>query len=86
MKWRKETKVYMFADYYSEDGKWKAWDETEVVKGGSKKRYYDAEEKKFKNEDLLKHYWKLENIKTGEVIDKEFKTLKAAKEFAESPI
>lgn len=31
MKWRKETQVYMFAHYFSEDGNWKAWDETKMV-------------------------------------------------------
>lgn len=34
MKWTKETQVYMFAHYYSEDGNWKAWDEDKTVKGG----------------------------------------------------
>ena len=28
MKWRKETKVYMWANYYSEDGQWKAYDQS----------------------------------------------------------
>lgn len=84
MKWSRDTKVYMWANYYSEDGNWKAWDEDEVIKGGSRKKYYDPEEKKFKHEDLIKHFWLLENLKTGEVINKKFKTLKAAKEFVET--
>jgi len=84
MKWRKETQVYMFAHYYSEDGNWKAWDEDKVIKGGSTKRYYNPKTHKMEHDDLIKHYWKLENLKTGEVIENEFKTLKAAKEYAES--
>ena len=39
MKWRKETQVYMFAHYFSEDGNWKAWYETKMVEGGSRKKY-----------------------------------------------
>ena len=83
MKWRKETQVYMFAHYFSEDGNWKAWDEDIVIKGGSRKKFYNPKTKKMENEDSLKHIWKLENLKTGEVIDKEFRTLKAAKTYAE---
>lgn len=83
MKWRKETKVYMFADYYSEDGNWKAWDETEEVKGGSRKKYYNPKTKRMENMNSWHHFWLVQNLKTGEVF-KEFKTLKAAKEFAES--
>ena len=84
MKWRKETQVYMWAHYYSEDGNWKAWDEDKVIKGGSPKRHYNPKTHMMEHDDLIKHYWKLENLKTGEVIENEFKTLKAAKEYAES--
>lgn len=83
MKWRKETKVYMWANYYSEDGNWKAWDEERVIKGGSNRRYYNTKTRKMEKEDKIEHFWKLQNLKTNEIIDKEFKTLKAAKQFAE---
>jgi len=46
MKWRKETKVYMWANYYSEDGNWKAWDEEKVIVGGGRKKVYNPETKK----------------------------------------
>lgn len=85
MKWRKETQSYMWAHYYSEDGNWKAQDEDVLVKKeGSPKRYYDSETKKWKHEDLYKHVWYLKNLKIGEKVDKEFKTLKAAKAYAEA--
>lgn len=82
MKWRRETQSYMWAHYYSEDGKWKAWDEDKVVKGGSKKREYNPKTKKFEHANSYKHVWYLKNLETGEVINQEFKTLKAAKEYA----
>jgi len=84
MKWTKETKVYMWANYYSEDGNWKAWDEEKVIKGGSRKKYYNTELRKMVNEDAFKHYWKLQNLRTGEVLENQFKTLKEAKTFAEA--
>lgn len=31
----------------------------------------------------LKHVWLLQNLVTGEIVDAEFKTLKAAKQYAE---
>lgn len=83
MKWKKETQAYMWAHYYSEDGNWKAWDDDVVIKGGSRRKYYNTKTKRMENEDALKHIWKLQNLKTGEVIAQEFKTLKAAKEYAE---
>lgn len=83
MKWTKETQAYMWAHYYSEDGNWKAWDEDMVIKGGSPKKCYNPITKKVEQMDAFKHVWKLENLKTGEVVDQEFKTLKAAKEYAE---
>lgn len=83
MKWTRETKVYMWANYYSEDGNWKAWDEEEIVKGGGRKRYYDPDTKQFKKEDLIRHFWKLQDLRTGRVLEQEFKTLKAVKQFAE---
>lgn len=84
MKWRKETLVYMYAEYFSEDGKWKAWDETIQIKGGSRKKYYNPKTKKLENQDSFKHFWKLENLETNEILENEFKTLKAAKEYAEA--
>lgn len=86
MKWRKETQVYMFAHYYSEDGNWKAWDEDKVIKGGSNKKYYNKATKKMERMDAWKHIWKLENLTTGEVVEKEFKTLKEAKAYAEGTV
>lgn len=83
MKWKKETQIYMWAHYYSEDGNWKAWDESELVKGGSRKKWYNPKTKKMENEDSWHHFWLVQNLKTGEIF-KEFKTLKAAKEFAET--
>lgn len=83
MKWTKETKAYMWANYFSEDGNWKAWDEDKTIKGGSNKKYYNPETKRFEKADKTIHFWKLENLKTGEIIEP-FKTLKAAKEYAET--
>lgn len=83
MKWRKETQVYMFAKYYSEDDTWVAWDKNEIVKGGSKKKFYNAKTHKMENMDSYHHYWLVQNLKTGEIF-KEFKTLKEAKAFAEN--
>lgn len=48
MKWTRKTKVFMWANYYSEDGNWKAWDEERVIKGGSNKRYYNPKTKNSK--------------------------------------
>ena len=83
MKWRKETQVYMYAHYYSEDGNWKAFDENILIPGGSRNKYFNKETGRLENYDSWKHIWKLESLATGEVIAKEFKTLKAAKEYAE---
>ena len=83
MKWRKETRAYMWANYYSEDGNWKAWDEDKTIKGGGRGTVYNPELKKFVQKDAVKHYWKLKNLKYGYIVDQEFKTLKAAKEFVE---
>ena len=84
MKWTKKTQAYMWAHYYSEDGNWKAWDEEKTVKGGGRGKIYNPETKKFVQADAVKHYWKLQNLTTGEIIENEFKTLKAAKEYAET--
>ncbi len=83
MKWRKETQVYMFAHYFSEDGNWKAWDETKMVEGGSRKKYYNPKTHKMENMNSYRHYWLVQNLKTEEIF-KEFKTLKEAKTFAEN--
>ena len=72
----------MFAKYYSEDGQWVAWDVDEIVKGGSKKKFYNPKTKKMENMDAFHHYWIVKNLVTLEEF-KEFKTLKAAKAFAE---
>lgn len=84
MKWTKETKTYMWANYYSENGTWKAWDEDKTIKGGGRGTVYNPELKKFVPKDITKHYWKLQNVITGEVVEQEFKTLKAAKQYAEA--
>lgn len=79
--WKKETRVYMWANYYSVDDTWKAWDEDITYKTG--KRVYDIYLNKMIDEERTKHEWFLENLKTGERFNG-FKTLKSAKEFAES--
>ncbi len=84
MKWTKETKVYMWANYYSEDGNWRAWDEEKLIPGGSRTKVYNRELKKMVNADAYKHFWKLQNLATGEVLENQFKTLKEAKTFAEA--
>lgn len=81
MKWSKETKAYCWANYYSEDGNWKAWCEEKLVESNRKK--YNPLTKKNESISTFKVWWVLQNMKSGEIIDKEFKTLKAAKEFAE---
>lgn len=83
MKWAKETKSYMWAEYYSEDGNWKAYDKDILVPGGSNKKFYNAKTKRMERMDALRHVWFVENLKTGEVFEN-FKTLTAAKNFAES--
>lgn len=83
MKWNKETQAYMWAHYYSEDGTWKAWDDEREIKGASRKKFYNPKTKQMENMSVIKHFWKLMNLKTGEIVDREFKTLREAKEFAE---
>ena len=83
MKWTKETKTYMWAEYFSEDGAWKAYDKDICIKGGSNKKFYNSKTKRMERMDSYKHIWILENLKTNEVFDS-FKTLTAAKAFAES--
>lgn len=84
MKWLKEKRAYMWANYLSEDGIWKAWDEDVVIKGGSNKRYYNPETHLMERGDSHKHIWYLKNLNTGYIVDIEFKTLKDAKAYAES--
>lgn len=81
MKWKKETKVYMWANYYSEDGKWMAWCEEKVVDSDRKK--YNPITRKYEKIKSFKVWWSLKNLETMEKVNIEFKTLKAAKEFAE---
>ena len=83
MKWRKETQAYMWANYYSEDGEWRAWDEDKVISGGGRNKVYSPKLKKMVKTDAIKHIWKLQNLKSGDVLPDEFKTLKAIKEFVE---
>ena len=83
MKWRKETQVYMFAHYYSDDGNWKAYDESKLIPGSGRK-VYNPETRKYEKADVWKHYWKLENLITGEIVEKEFRTLTEAKKYAEA--
>lgn len=82
MKWSRETKVYMWANYYSEDGKWVAWDEDVLMESG--KRKYNPKTRKMEAVKTLKCVWFLKNLQTGEKVNQEFKTLKAAKEYAEN--
>lgn len=74
--WKKETRYYMWANYYSADGNWKVWDED--VKTG-KFRWCKMVQAKV---EIERHEWFVQNLKTGEVF-KGFKTMKQAKEFAE---
>lgn len=82
MKWTKETQTYMWAKYHSEDGNWVAWDEEILVK--SNKRKYNPVTKRFENLETYNHFWLLKNKVTDEIIPEKFKTLKAAKEYAEN--
>ena len=82
MKWHKKTKVYCWAEYFSEDGKWKAWCQEEIVETGRKK--YNAITKKYDAVTGFKVWWTLQNLQTMEEVSIEFKTLKAAKEYAEA--
>jgi hypothetical protein len=74
----------MWAEYYSEDGNWKAYDKDIIIKGGSNKKHYNPKTKRMERDDAIRHIWILEK-NTGERFD-QFKTLKAAKEFAENYI
>lgn len=82
MKWHKETKVYCWANYFSEDGNWKTWCEEKVVETGRKK--YNPITKKSEPITGFKVWWVLQNLQTNETVKAEFKTLKAAKEYAEA--
>lgn len=82
MKWHKETKVYCWADYFSEDGKWKASCKEKLVESSKKK--YNPVTRKYESIQAFKVWWILQNLQTMEQVGIEFKTLKAAKEFAEA--
>lgn len=82
MKWSKKTEVYMWAKYYSENGRWVAWDESHLV--DSNRRQYNPKTRKFEPVQVYHHAWYLKDLHTGERVNAEFKTLKAAKEYAES--
>lgn len=82
MKWTKETKVYCWANYYSEDGKWVAWDEDKLVQGTRK--FFNPQTRKYEPKSVFKVWWNLKNLETGEIVDREFKTLRSAKEYAET--
>ena len=86
MKWIKETQAYMWAHYYSEDGRWKAWDEDVAVKSNRTEYQYNSKTKKVERvaKTVIKHTWFLQNLETGEIVDIEFKRLKDAKEYAET--
>lgn len=81
MKWRKESRAYMWANYYSEDGNWKAWDE-DVYKISNRKEY-NPTTRKFEQKKVAVHTWFLQNLQTGEIVFKA-KTLKSCKEYAEN--
>ena len=78
MKWTKETKIYMWADYYSDDGKWHAWDEE--IKTGKVRRTKNG------TRSVIKHVWFLRNRETNETLPIEFKTLKEVKEYVEAAL
>ena len=81
MKWRKETTCYMWANYFSEDGRYKAYDKDVYVE--SSKNYYNPKTRKMEPKMVAKHTWFLEDLNTGEIVF-EGKTLKACKEYAET--
>ena len=80
--WKRETQVYMWAFYFSSDGKWKAYDREERTLSNRKK--YNPITKQFERTEVFKHYWKLDNLLTGETVEEEFKSLAAAKSYAET--
>jgi hypothetical protein len=82
MKWHKETKVFCWADYFSEDGKWKAWCEDKIV--ATNRTKYNPVTRKREPVSGYKVWWVLQNLQTGEKVGVEFKTLKSAKEYAET--
>ena len=81
MKWRKETRGYMWAKYYSENGRYKAWDDDVYVKSNLK--VYNPKTRKFENKTIAKHTWFLKDLETGKVVFVG-KTLKSCKEYAET--
>ena len=81
MKWRKETRAYMWANYYSENGRYKAWDEDVYVK--SSRKEYNPKTRKFENKTILKHTWFLKDLEKGEIVFVG-KTIKSCKEYAET--
>lgn len=81
MKWRKETQGYMWAHYYSEDGRWMAYDED--VYCTSNRKEYNPKTKKFEPKITCKHIWFLKDLKTDEIVFSG-KTLKSCKEYAEN--
>lgn len=81
MKWRKETTCYMWAKYYSEDGRYVAYDEDVYVK--SSKKEYNPNTRKFEYKTVAKHIWNLKDLNTNEIVFTG-KTLKSCKEYAEN--
>lgn len=81
MKWRKETEAYMWARYYSENGKYVAYDRDVAVTTNRKE--YNPKTHKFEPKIGYRHTWFLENLETGEIVFTG-KTLKACKEYAEN--
>lgn len=81
MKWRKETKCYMWAHYYSEDERYMAYDED--VYCTSNRKEYNPKTKKFEPKRTYKHIWFLKDLKTEEIVFSG-KTLKSCKEYAEN--
>lgn len=81
MKWRKETQAYMWAKYFSEDGRFEAWDEDVAVK--SSRKEYNPETRKFENKTVYRHTWFLKDLETDKIV-LTAKTLKECKEYAET--
>ena len=81
LKWERKTQVYMWAWYFSSDGKWKAFDRD--IQSKSSRKFYNPITRQFEHKTTYAHVWKLENLVTNEVLHNNFKTLAEAKKFAE---
>lgn len=83
MKWKKETQAYMWARYYSEDGRWMVYYKDMCYTSKSNRKEYNPKTKKFEPKIIFKHIWFLKDLKTDEIVFSG-KTLKSCKEYAEN--